>query len=86
MHKKLLVIVLGLLGVFILFQNNLAQAVQYTIIDLGTLGGTESAAYGLNESGQVVGKSKLLNSSKYHAFLYSNGAINDRSKRGFICI
>src|SRR5205085_2653090 len=32
-----------------------AQVAQYTITDLGTLGGTRSEAYGINASGQVTG-------------------------------
>src|SRR5437870_2790568 len=44
-----------------------AQVAQYTITDLGTLGGTMSEAYGINAVGQVVGRSTGVNSG-YHAF------------------
>ena len=33
----------------------LCSAASYTVTDLGTIGGSSSAAYGLNDSGQVVG-------------------------------
>ena len=44
--------------------------------DLGTLGGTESNAYGLNAAGQVVGYSQDRAGAD-HAFLYTNGTMLD---------
>ncbi|MFZ0035712.1 MAG: NlpC/P60 family protein [Sedimentisphaerales bacterium] len=45
---------------------------QYAITDLGTLGGTYSEAYGINNCGQVVG---AADSSGYqHAFLWQSGS------------
>ena len=41
----------------------------YEIIDLGTLGGDESHGNALNESGQVIGRSKI-DSETHHAFTY----------------
>ncbi len=49
---------------------------RYQIMDLGTLGGSASAAWGLNDLGQVVGWSDLADDSR-HAFLYSDGAMQD---------
>uniref|UniRef100_UPI001954F353 hypothetical protein n=1 Tax=Enterobacter hormaechei TaxID=158836 RepID=UPI001954F353 len=49
--------------------------------DLGTLGGTRSAAYGINAAGLVVGDSYTKNSYT-HAFLYSNGKMNDLGTLG----
>lgn len=49
-------------------------AILYSITDLGTLGGKESYASGINDLGQVVGSS-LTSKGKKHAFLWdkSNG-------------
>lgn len=49
----------------------------YNLVDLGTLGGTSSAAYGINNSGQVVGWANLAGDSNYHAFKYSGGSMQD---------
>src|SRR3954467_15407004 len=49
---------------------------RYEFIDLGTLGGLNSVAYGINSIGQVVGDSdRSIPNSR--AFLYSNGAMTD---------
>lgn len=56
--------------------NSPALAVSYSLTDLGTLGGNYSGAYGINNSGQVVGYSLLTNGNT-HAFLYSNGTMSD---------
>ena len=43
-----------------------------SMIDLGTLGGPDAAAYGINDSGQVVGGSEFeVGNPVQHAFLYS---------------
>ena len=48
-----------------------AQSATYqTPIDLGTLGGTESKAFGLNNSGQVVGESTITGSAPKHPFIW----------------
>ena len=52
--------------------------VRYTVTNLGTLpGGYASYAYGINNSGQVVGYSYSSPAGYYHAFLYSNGSMTD---------
>jgi probable HAF family extracellular repeat protein len=40
--------------------------------DLGTLGGTESYAFALNDLGQVVGTADTLGALKSHAFVWMN--------------
>ena len=47
-----------------------------TISDLGTLGGTQSAAYAINNLGQVTGWAHTA-SEATHVFLSSNGTMTD---------
>ena len=55
------------------------SASSYTITDLGTLGGTESFAYAINDPGQIVGKSRLPGDTSTHDFLYRKGELTDLS-------
>ena len=52
-------------------------AVAATITDLGTLGGTQSDASGINAAGQVVGTASIAGDKAQHAFLYSGGRMTD---------
>jgi len=49
----------------------------WTLIDLGTLGGTETFADSINDVGQVVGSSRLGGDQGSHAFFYANGVMRD---------
>ena len=49
---------------------------QYSITDLGHLGGGNSEATGINSRGQVVGWSRTA-SWEYHAFLWEDGEMTD---------
>ncbi len=48
----------------------------YTITDLGTLGGRESVATGINASGRVVGFADTTHGT-HHAFLWRSGRMTD---------
>jgi probable HAF family extracellular repeat protein len=54
---------------------------QYTIVDIGTLGGTRIRPFAINASGQVVGNAELPTGVR-HAFLYSNGTLTDLGTLG----
>jgi probable HAF family extracellular repeat protein len=47
-----------------------------TVTDLGTLGGANSAAVAINQSGAIVGTSETASGAQ-HAFLYQNGQMHD---------
>ncbi len=49
---------------------------EYTITDLGTLGGSASAANAINASGEVVGNADTAAGAE-HAFIYANGTMTD---------
>jgi probable HAF family extracellular repeat protein len=51
-------------------------SVEYSITDLGTLGGSASAATAINASGEVVGNADTAAGAE-HAFIYANGAMID---------
>jgi probable HAF family extracellular repeat protein len=51
------------------------SGVSYT--KLGTLGGTQSAAFGVNAAGQVVGWAQITGDQARHAFLWDQGKMTD---------
>jgi probable HAF family extracellular repeat protein len=54
----------------------------YTVVDLGTLGGSLAAASGINDSGQVVGNSFTTGDLAEHPFLWSGGRMTDLGTLG----
>lgn len=55
---------------------------RYKLVDLGTLGGTFSQAYGVNDKGWVVGYSSTVGDSAFHAFLWHRGVMTDLGTLG----
>src|SRR5262249_34143772 len=51
-------------------------AQRYSIMDLGTLGGNDSDAHGINDYGQVVGWSDV-SAGVTHGFIWSEGQMTD---------
>jgi len=71
------------LAQLILFESFVQGAPEYTIIDLGTLGGDLSVAKALNEKGHVVGYSRTAaNDTDMHAFVYKDGKMTDLGTLG----
>jgi probable HAF family extracellular repeat protein len=65
--------------------NSLACAFLYSdgiMQNLGTLGGSSSISYSINDEEQVVGSSWLAGNSAAHAFLYSDGLMHDLGTLG----
>ena len=54
---------------------------EYHIMDLGTLGGSESRASEINEYGQIVGGAKT-SFGETHAFIYEGGVMSDLGTLG----
>lgn len=63
----------SLLAVLLLVSRSAAQ--EYTITDLGTLGGETSEANAINATGQVVGAADTATAGQMRAFLWESGAI-----------
>jgi probable HAF family extracellular repeat protein len=53
------------------------RSLRYFVTDLGTLGGTESFAYAINDWAQIVGFSETTGDTSGHSFLYRNGQMTD---------
>ncbi len=66
--------------VHITITNEPARTPKYVLVDLGTLGGLESRAYGINNLGQVVGTAEDSGRNT-HAFIYENGVMRDLNLR-----
>src|SRR5262249_54929707 len=49
-------------------------AVAYTVIDLGTLGGSSSRGLGINSTGVVAGSSQTTGNAATHGFYFDPGA------------
>jgi probable HAF family extracellular repeat protein len=61
----------GAVTTFHAFHYTGTPGVDGVMTDLGTLGGTISAANAINNAGQIAGASQTSASSDYHAFLYT---------------
>ena len=63
-------------------QDNASYPPQYAVIDLGTLGGTFSIAYGINDRGQIDGFSTIPGDTATHAFVLNHGVFTDLGTLG----
>ena len=54
-----------------------AWSQEFTVTDLGTLGGSTSYANAVNDNGQVVGTANITGNAYGDAFLYANASITD---------
>src|ERR1035441_6035389 len=72
----------ALLGAQELSTTQASRSVRYTITDLGTLGGSFSLAYGINDNGQIDGFSTLPGDTVQHSFVIEKGAMIDLGTLG----
>ena len=63
-------------------QANTPAPAVYTILDLGTLGGSFSLAYGINDNGQIDGFSTLPGDTVQHSFVIEKGVMTDLGTLG----
>lgn len=71
----------ALVVLFAAFVPPVRAQILFTVTDLGTLGGTQSIASDINNSGQIVGNS-AVSSGINHAFTYANGVMTDLGTLG----
>ena len=58
-------------------QESNQKQIRYSVINLGTLGGTVGAAYGITNKGWVTGDANLPGDKNEHRFLWRNGVMTD---------
>jgi len=58
------------------------ESTSYTVVNLGTLGGTQSAAWGINNRGWVAGSANLAGDQTEHPFLWREGVMTDLGTLG----
>ena len=68
----LVLIILAMMGTM----SHPTFAQEYTVIDLGTLGGYRSMAYAINNTGQVIGTSSVSDGT-FHPFIWQSGTMTD---------
>ena len=73
---KSIIVIVYVINITVFTFSPVQAVVQYTLTDLGTLGGTYSQAWGINNAGQVVGQANIPNEAE-HAFLYSGSTMTD---------
>jgi uncharacterized membrane protein len=71
--------ILGAVIVLVLAASSLSAEVLYHVTDLGTLGGAESYAWGINNKGQIVGGAA---SSEHHPGAYCQPVLFDATGEG----
>src|ERR1017187_6770797 len=75
-------LLLALSGAFLEAQEQEQKLPRYTVIDLGTLGGTFSIAGGLSNSGWVEGWSLVSGDTARHPVLWRRGVMKDLGTLG----
>jgi len=81
----------ALLSLAVLISCASAWAAEYTVTDLGTLGGTTVTAASLNDAGVVVGRSDTATNEAYHGILWDSsladlGALPDHPQSSAFAI
>ena len=86
MSKNKSVLAAGILALAsaCIFAPNVRVAAQYLVYDLGSFGGQNSPASAINDAWQVTGQSVLTGNFTSHAFLYSNGSMQDIGTLGCV--
>ena len=88
MKRLLLAAALGASFLFLTLPS-VVRAANYTLVDLGTLGGTSSAGWFINSSGQIAGYSDITGDVATHAILVDGnnmqdlGTLGGTNSRGF---